>query len=227
MRLSKNRMAALVITSLSTISALLNISTTAGTAIQFTQRSVSGANERINSRESYRLIERSNSIADTLSHIDHDIIASVIGNRMIQTLIDSIDWSLKYNAKSKIKKVFKYAKYRHIFQVLHDAITRDLADLNGILSLSRYNYDQQDYHGILPVLMTEPGSKRSIHMPEGLVRRSTQINHEQLLQNEQNEQNEQKPRMLSSPVDNTPQGNDNIKSIVLPTPHKTHIVDIS
>lgn len=164
--------AAAVTMTLSTLSALLGLTMAAGTAIQFTQRSVSGANERINSRHSLALIQRASNIADVLCHIDQNVTASTVGTRMIQTLINAINWALKYNRKRKIKKIFKFEKYRHIFECYHDSIGRELADLTNILALGKYQEQEDGYNGIPQVLMNAPGALRSTVAANGTTKKA-------------------------------------------------------
>lgn len=181
----------------------------AGTAVQFTQRSVSGANERINSRHSLALLQRANNIADVLCHIDQNVTASSVGARMIQTLVDAINWALKYNRKRKIKKIFKFEKYRHIFECYHDSIGRELADLTNILALGKYQDQEDGYQGIPNILMHAANAPRSTMAANGTT-------HGPIL------------RASAIDVHRIPDTDDDavIKQIALPTKGHVHTVDV-
>jgi len=198
----------------------------AGTAIQFTQRSISGANERINSRHSLALLQRADAIANTLCHIDPNVTACDMGSRMVQTLVNAINWALKYNRKRKIKKIFKYEKYRHIFECYHDSISRELADLINILTLGRFNEQEVGYSGVPNVLMHLPGAKRSTEAANGrtfrpYVGKTTQP----ILQPNLDMGQSNSEHIVYLPEVDTE--NITIKQIALPTRGNVHVVDLS
>jgi hypothetical protein len=126
---------------ISTLSAVIGLSMAGGNAIYYTHNLISGKEVRLNSRHSILLADRANTIAGILQKVNPDIIVSNFGRRMIQTLVDSLEWAYKYNGKSKIKKVFKSSKYRFIFTTYHKAITRDMGDLSRALNIGKYGND--------------------------------------------------------------------------------------
>lgn len=214
---------ALLTTTFSTLSTLMGLTMAAGTAIQFTQRSVSGANERINSRHSLALLQRANNIADVMCHIDQNVTASTIGTRMIQTLVNAINWALKYNRKRKIKKIFKFEKYRHIFECYHDSIGRELADLTNILALGKYQEQEEGYQGVPEILMHAPGALRSTLAANGTTKKAYPgKSNDPILQKP-----EQARDVTLSVEDLEMEYPVVVKQIVLPTKGHVHTVDIS
>lgn len=125
----------LTATTLSTISALLSITGASMAGFRWSKDIMTGKNTDLNSRQSILLMERAKSVGDVLKAVHPDLLALPIGARIIQTLIDATGWALKYNKKWKLKKVFKFEKYRHIFRTYHRALSRDLADLSHMLNI--------------------------------------------------------------------------------------------
>ena len=125
----------LTATTLSTISALISITGTSIAGLRWSKDIMSGKNTDLNSKQSILLMERANSVGNVLKSVHPDILTRPIGHRIIQTLIDSMGWAIKYNKKHKIKKIFKFEKYRHLFRTYHRALSRDLADLSDMLTI--------------------------------------------------------------------------------------------
>lgn len=135
-----------ITTAISTVSGLIGIFSFGVRAVQLSNQMATGEGEDINSRKSRLLVARVHMAANALQNIDPDIVTTEVGEAMVVTMIDCINWAILYNNKHKIKKIVKFEKYRYIFDNYHSALDRNIQDLHAIVSLHQYTLDNPNYY---------------------------------------------------------------------------------
>lgn len=115
--------------SLGTIAALVSIVSGAGMVINISYDLANSGIEYLRSNTSIKLTNRCAIIAEILQSVDPGIIVTPVGRKLVQTLVDCIEWSKKYDKKTRIKKIFYYEKYHKRFAEYHNNLTQDLSDI--------------------------------------------------------------------------------------------------
>lgn len=88
----------------------------------------------IKSKPAKKLADRAAAIAETLQGVDQNILLTSLGQRIVQTLVDSIAWALEYCKKNKLSKIIGNSGYVIKFRCYHTHITRDFSDIaHGII----------------------------------------------------------------------------------------------
>lgn len=128
--------------SISAIMTLSKILSSAGFTIYNVYDITNDGLESIKCQMSRRLADRSSAIAEILQHCERHILLTNLGRKMVQTLIDSIQWSYRYQKKNKLKKIINNFKYEEKFKWYHDAISQDMSDIAHTMQIQTYHINE-------------------------------------------------------------------------------------
>lgn len=123
---------------LASIAALVSITAAAGHAIQTSYDLTEQGVEHIRSSASGRLIRRCTTIAEMLHTMSNEFIVSSSGRAIVQTLVDCIEWSRKYDKKMKIKRLIFSETYKNRFSICNDTLTYYLQDMAHLANISTF-----------------------------------------------------------------------------------------
>jgi len=126
---------------ITTLTTLIRILSTGGHVIHDTYGVTSGGIGTIKSAPSKRLLDRCAAISEMLQGVDHNIIITNMGRKLVQTLVDCIAWGHKYDKKSKISKILFSSGHRDKFKECHEAITQDFSDIAHTMSISSHPHN--------------------------------------------------------------------------------------
>lgn len=142
--------------SITTIAALVAISTAAGRAIHMSYDLTEQGVEHIKSGSAVRLIRRCTTIAEMLHTMSSDFLISSSGQAIIQTLVNCIEWGKKYDKKSKVKRIYFSNIYKERFDICHDTLTHYLQDMAQLANISTFlHFDNISSNNDLDKILAE------------------------------------------------------------------------
>lgn len=121
---------------ISTLNTLIKLISTSGHVIHDAYGVTQDGITTMKSSPSRRLVDRCSAISEILQGIDHNILISNMGRKLVQTLVDCIAWAKKYDEKYKISKIIMNKSHKSKFKECHLAITQDFADISNTLVIS-------------------------------------------------------------------------------------------
>lgn len=126
---------------ITTLTTLIRLLSTGGHVVYDTYGVTEGGINTIKSTPSRRLLDRCAAIAEMLQGVDHNIIITNMGRKLVQTLVDCIAWCHNYDKKYKLTKIFLSNGHRKKFKDCHSAITQDFSDIAHTMSISSRSHD--------------------------------------------------------------------------------------
>lgn len=111
------------------LSTIISILVAAGKIVYGTSNIAFEGLNNLKSPDSIRLSERCSEIIEDLQQMDHNILITGRSHRLVQTIVDCLQWSKHYDEKSYIKKIIFSNKYKSKFKKCHSEITLYYHDL--------------------------------------------------------------------------------------------------
>lgn len=103
--------------------------------LNYTMRNV--ANMRISSKQVQRLMDKCMETAEDLQQIDAYLLRSHRARRLIETLIECLEWCHVYQKKYAATRFLWSAGYRDRFARLHRQLTEDFVGLTQSIQLTQ------------------------------------------------------------------------------------------
>jgi hypothetical protein len=117
--------------------------------LNYTMRNV--ANMRISSKQVQRLLDKCMETAEDLQQIDAYLLRSHRAHRLINTLVECLQWCYTYQKKYATKRFLCSAGYREHFQRLHRQLTEDFVGFTQSIQLTQPLAEYQKIHPEVPV----------------------------------------------------------------------------
>lgn len=130
----KSQMELALTLSLGTIISILTFS---GKMLYGTANLTNSGITTMHSGPSQLLVERCGEIIEDLQQMDHTILITRRSHRLVQTIIDSLNWAKSYDKKCTLKKIIFNGSYSKKFETSHERITRYFYDLVLSVQLTR------------------------------------------------------------------------------------------
>lgn len=127
---------------IATLTTLIKLLSSGGHVIHDTYGVTEQGISTIRSKPSKYLLDRCSIIAEILQGVDHNILITNLGRKIVQTLVDCMAWAHEYDKKYRIAKIIFSGGHRSRFKECHQAITQDLSDIaHTIIISSRLHND--------------------------------------------------------------------------------------
>lgn len=109
---------------------LISILLTAGKSIYNVGNLLVEGIGHVRSEEGRSLLNRCLSIIETLQNVDKQYITTARTQRLVQTLVNCLNWVKKYESMNAIRKVIFYKDYRETFRGYHTELTKYYYDMS-------------------------------------------------------------------------------------------------
>ena len=110
-----------------------------GIAIYNTYKLVKDGVDMINSKPGRYLANRAAAVAEMLQQVESSALLTILGQRIVQALVNSAVWSIEYDNLNYLKRVLNHKKHRQIFGRHHRLISQTLADFAHSITIKSYN----------------------------------------------------------------------------------------
>lgn len=131
---------------ISTLSTVVKVLSKGG-SIAYSSYGVTKAGlNTVKSKPSRYLLERCSAIAELLQKIEYAVLATNLGLKLVETLVEAVVWSYEYDKKYKLTKILLSSSHNRKFQEYHDAISQDYCDITNsviIFAISNYRHKRR------------------------------------------------------------------------------------
>lgn len=123
--------------SLGTLGTLITIITLSGQIIYGATNITSEGINSIRCKRSLALVERCSEIVEDLQQMDHHILKTGRSHRLVQTVVNSLNWASKYDNKWLLNKFMFGGRYDKKFYKCHEKLSLYFDDLVLSILLTR------------------------------------------------------------------------------------------